>query len=102
MKETTVYQPANYTTTQVIPKRKCPKCGGENITIQAINEVKLKNSHHGIVWWLCIGCWWVPTKWLFLTVPALLAKIFIPAKQKAKNKTVTTAVCQNCGNIWKI
>lgn len=79
----------------------CPKCGSENVTIQAVNEVKLKNSHHGCFWWLCIGWWWVPVKWLFLTVPALFAKIFIPNKQKAVNKTTQKAVCQNCGNMWE-
>ena len=47
-----------------------------------------------------IGCWWVPFKWLFLTVPALLAKLFIPNRQKAVNKTIRKAVCQNCGNMW--
>lgn len=23
---------------------------------------------HGVLWWLCIGCWWYPTKWLLLGV----------------------------------
>lgn len=80
---------------------KCPKCGSENVNIQVLNEVKLKNAHHGFFWWICIGWWWLPVKWLVLTVPALLAKIFIPKKQKAVNKTTKNAVCQNCGHSWK-
>lgn len=81
---------------------KCSKCGSENVNVQAVNEVKLKTKHHGIIWWLCIGWWWIPVKWFFLTIPALFAKIFIPRKQKAVNKTVKKAVCQQCGNIWNI
>lgn len=80
---------------------KCPKCGSENVQVQTINEVSLKNQHHGCLWWLCVGWWWIPFKWLFLTVPALFAKIFIPKKQKTVNKTKTVAVCQNCGKQFK-
>ena len=78
----------------------CPKCKSENVTIQVVNEVKLKNKHHGIIWWLIIGWWWVPVKWLFLTVPALLALIFIPRRKKAKNITRKKCVCQNCAYMW--
>lgn len=79
---------------------KCAKCGSENVTVQVINEVKLKNKHHGVIWWLFIGWWWIPFKWLFLTIPALIIKIFGGKKQKAVNITVTKCVCQNCGNTW--
>ena len=78
----------------------CPKCGSSNVTIQAVNEVSLKNAHHGCIWWCFVGWWWIPCKWLIFTLPALLAKLFIPAKQQAKNKTVRKAVCQTCGNMW--
>ena len=61
---------------------KCAKCGSENVTVQVINEVKLKNKHHGVIWWLFIGWWWIPFKWLFLTIPALIIKIFGGKKQK--------------------
>lgn len=80
----------------------CPKCKSENVTIQIVNEVKLKNKHHGIIWWLFVGLWWVPVKWLFLTVPALFAAIFIPKKQKTVNKQKKMYVCQKCGNTWKV
>lgn len=36
-----------------------------------------------------------------LTVPALLAAIFIGKRKKIKNITKTMSVCQNCGNTWK-
>lgn len=81
---------------------KCSKCGSQNVNITVVNEVKLKNAHHGILWWLFIGCWWVPIKWLFLTIPALIFKIFGHKKQKAVNKTKKIAVCQDCGHTWEI
>jgi len=80
----------------------CPKCKSENVTVQMVNEVKLKNKHHGIIWWLFIGWWWLFIKWFCLTIPALLAKIFIPKKQKAINKTRKMCVCQGCGYSWKV
>lgn len=81
----------------------CSKCNSENVNIQVVNESKLVTKHHGIIWWLCIGWWWIFVKWLIFTIPALIFKIFgIGKRQKIKNKTVKQAVCQNCGNVWKI
>ncbi len=79
----------------------CPKCGSSNVNIQMVNEVKLKNKHHGLFWWLFIGWWWIPFKWLFLTLPALLFKIFGHKKQKAVNKQKTMCTCQQCGHSWE-
>ena len=79
---------------------RCSRCGSTNVILQAVNEVSLKNAHHGCMWWVFIGWCWIPVKWLCLTVPALLAKIFIPHKQKAVNRTRRVAVCQNCGHTW--
>ena len=61
---------------------KCPKCGSENVTVTVVNEQQIKNKHHGIFWWLCVGWWWVPIKWLFFTLPALIIAIFVPKKKK--------------------
>ena len=80
----------------------CPKCNSQNVNVQVVNEVKLKNKHNGIIWWLLIGWWWIPVKWLCFTLIALIFKIFSHKKQKAVNKQVKMAVCQNCGNTWKI
>jgi hypothetical protein len=81
---------------------KCPNCHSYNVHVQVVNEVKLKDKHHGIFWWLLVGWYWVPLKWLFLTVPAIIAKIFGHKKQKAVNKTVTYCVCEDCGHKWRI
>lgn len=78
----------------------CPKCKSENANVQVVTDTKLVNKHHGFFWWLCVGWWWVPVKWLLFTIPALLAKIFIPKRQKAKQTQRTVYVCQNCGYRW--
>lgn len=62
----------------------CKKCGSSNINFQTVNEVKLKDKHHNFLWWITIGWIWVPIKWLFFTLPALLIKIFSHKKTKAK------------------
>ena len=80
----------------------CPKCKSENVSASVINEVTMKNKHHGILWWVFWGWYWVPLKWLVFTVPALIGKIFGSKKQKAVNKRKTIYVCQSCGHQWEI
>jgi hypothetical protein len=48
-----------------------------------------------------LGWYWVPTKWLIFTLPALIIKIFKPKKYKIKTTNTKTAVCNNCGNSWE-
>ena len=76
----------------------CPRCGSNNMNVQVINEVTLKNQHHSIWWWIFIGWWWIFVKWLVFTIPALIFKIFGHKKQKAVNTQRRIAVCQQCGN----
>lgn len=80
---------------------KCPKCGSENVNVQLINQVKLKDKHKGFMYWCFVGWWWIPMKWFFFTLPALIIAIFKPKKQKAVNKTITQCVCQSCAYTWK-
>ncbi len=79
---------------------KCPKCGSEDVIIQVINEAKLVTKHHGLLWWICIGWWWIFVKWIFLTVPALLALIFVGKRKKIVNVRKKVKVCQSCGKTW--
>jgi predicted nucleic-acid-binding Zn-ribbon protein len=79
----------------------CPKCYSENVNAQVVNTTTLKDKHHSIIWWFCVGCWWVPIKWLFFTLPALIFAIFGRKKQKVVNKQKTLWVCQNCRYTWK-
>ena len=78
----------------------CPKCGSENISVNVVTDMKMKDKHHGIIWWICVGWWWIPFKWLFLTLPALIVKIFRRKKQKVVTKQRTVCCCQACGHTW--
>lgn len=78
----------------------CPKCKSDNVKLQVINEIHMKNAHHSFLWWLIIGWWWIPIKWFVFTVPAIILKIFSHKKQKAVNNKKTLCVCQNCGYSW--
>ncbi len=78
----------------------CPKCKSENVNIQVVSEQKLVTKHHGLIWWLCIGWYWVPIKWIFLTIPALIFAIFVGKRKKIENIQKQIKVCQNCGHTW--
>ena len=80
---------------------KCHVCGSENVNVQIVTETELNNKHHGVVWWLFIGWWFVPIWWLCFTIPALIIKIFAPKKQKLKQHHKSIRVCQNCGHKWE-
>lgn len=77
---------------------KCSKCNSENVNIQAITIVK--NKKHGCIYWLLIGWWLELFMWLFLALPWIIIKIFKP--NKIKSKTHSEAICQNCGNRWRV
>ncbi len=87
-------------TPQVNSNMICPKCGSTNVNVQVVNETQLVTKHHGIFWWIIIGWWWIFVKWLILTIPALLAAIFIGKRKKVKNTTKKIKVCQSCGHTW--
>ena len=54
----------------------CPKCGSNNVNVQAVSIAK--NKHHGVLYWIFIGWWLELFMWLFLTLPWLIIKIFKP------------------------
>lgn len=79
----------------------CPKCGSENVIIQAVTSVREKPKH-GCIWWLLIGWWWEAFLWLFLTLPRLIVALFGGRRKRIVSKTHTEAVCQNCGYRWVV
>lgn len=81
---------------------KCPKCGSENVAVQVVTETELKEKKHGVIWWICVGWWWIPIKWLVFTLPALIIAIFKPKKYKTKTSSKKVAVCSNCGHSWNV
>lgn len=80
----------------------CKKCGSQNVTVQVVTETKVKEKKHGILWWICVGWWWIPIKWLVFTLPAILGKLFGKSKYKVTTKTRKIAVCNDCGKSWNV
>lgn len=94
----------------------CPKCGSENVIIQreqtasvgaSTNKVVIEapKKSKGCVYWILIGWWWKPFKFIFFD----WIKLLIGGKKHGglnfnANKTInsTVAVCQDCGHNWKI
>ncbi len=79
----------------------CPKCKSTNVSAQIVTESRLKNAHHSIIWWIFVGWWWLPVKWVFFAIPALVVKIFAPKRQKLKQRNVSMWICHNCGHNWR-
>lgn len=79
---------------------RCPKCGSENVNVQVVSETELKTKHRGVLYWIFVGWWWLPIKWLVFTIPAIILKLFRPNRYKTKTKHISKFVCQNCGNTW--
>ncbi len=80
----------------------CPKCQSPNVNTQIVQDIDVKDKHHGVLWWICIGWLWVPIKWLFFTLPALIIKVFGHKKKKVITTQKTMCVCQNCGYSWQM
>lgn len=78
----------------------CPKCGSANVTVQVVTETQIKRKHHNVMWWIFVGWYWVPLKWLCFGFLSLMAKIFAPKRQKLVQKHISKCVCQNCGHTW--
>lgn len=78
----------------------CPKCGGDHVNVTVVNEVKEKRKK-GALYWIFVGWYWEPIAWIFLTLPKLIIALF-RKKKKIVNKTVTYAVCQDCGHRWEV
>ena len=72
---------------------RCPKCGSENVTVQAVTKIKTK--HRGCFGW-CL--------WLLLAFCTVGLILIIPllTNSKTKSKIHSEAVCQQCGNRWKV
>ena len=77
----------------------CPKCGSENVNVQAVAHVHSKGK--GCFYWVFIGWWLECILWLCFTIPMIFAKLFGNGK-KVKTKVKSHAVCQNCGYQWKV
>lgn len=89
---------------------RCPKCKSDNVNVQVVDETdtRIVAKHHGIIWWILIGWWWVPIKklvqFVLFGIFAVLYWFFKSPKYKqvTKHQKVSLAVCQNCGHTWEV
>lgn len=72
---------------------KCQKCGSENVKVDMV-QTKGKTNNAGPIYWCCRWCLIFCTMGLWLLVPS--------RKGNTKFKNKTMAICQNCGNTWKV
>lgn len=71
----------------------CPRCGSNYVTIHPVTETRTK--YRGCFGWF---------GWIILAILTFGLILIIPAitNSKTKTKTHTEAVCQNCGNRWRL
>ena len=69
--------------------RNCPKCKSNNITYQTVTESR-KAGCFTILFYVLLA---LTVFGLFIVIPLMLRK---------KTVTATYAVCQDCGNRWRI
>ena len=67
----------------------CKKCGSHNVTVQAVAEQKKRG---------CLGA----CCWLLLAVCTCGLILLIPLLTRKGSKTKQYAVCQDCGNKWRV
>lgn len=98
-----------------VPTQCCPKCGSSHVQIQreqtgsvgaSQNKVVVVNKRSkGCVYWVFFGWWLEPMYWLLI---GWWWRLFFGHKKSGLNlnasKTInkTIAICQDCGNTWKI
>lgn len=83
---------------------KCQKCGSENVNVQLVNKQEFKIEKHGLIWWIIIGWWWIPIKWVVLYIilgwVVIPFKMILPKKKNLINTVEGHKVCNNCGHHW--
>ena len=68
----------------------CPKCGSRNVSVQVVEKQKKRGCFASLMWIL-----------LAVTIVGLIL-LLIPALSRKGSKTLTFAVCQNCGHRGKV
>ena len=70
---------------------RCPRCGGTNVTVQTVSEMK-KRGCLSILLMLLIA-------FTIVGIPFLIIWVILRGR---KSVTKTYAVCQTCGNTWTV
>jgi len=71
----------------------CPKCGSDRVNTQVVSTVETKRR--GCIGWIMWIIYTVLIGWIMLLIAAL-------TNSKSKTKTKVMAICQACGNSWKV
>lgn len=100
------------------PGATCGRCGSVNISFQreqtgnvggSVSSYKFKGAH-GCLYWLFIGWWFWFFKMLFHLCTLGIFLLFRRNRGRVAGKTFsatkninrTIAICQNCGNTWRV
>lgn len=79
----------------------CPKCGSDNVNIQMIEQgAKTKKSTVGLG-----GHVYNATRGVMALSTLGMSNLVMPkatGKSKTKIKAQKVAICQGCGNSWKV
>lgn len=78
----------------------CPKCGSHDIACQMVTDTHTETRHHGLVWKILVGWWWLPLKWIFFTMPAACVRFLGNNRHKVETTSKRVCVCQKCGYYW--
>ena len=67
----------------------CPNCRSDKVSVQVVERQKKR------------GCF-AATMWIFLAICTCGLILLVPLITRKGSKTVTYAVCHNCGYRWKL
>lgn len=67
----------------------CPNCGSDKVGVQVVEKQQKRGCFASIMWILLAIC-------TFGTV------LIIPLLTRKGSKTITFAVCHNCGHRWEL
>ena len=70
---------------------RCPRCGGTNVTVQTVSEMK-KRGCLSILLMLLIAC-------TIIGIPFLIIWVILRGRRTVTKKY---AVCQTCGHSWTV
>ena len=72
----------------------CPRCQSHEIEVQVVPNVRIK--HRGILMWM----FWILIAIFTLGIILLIIPLITNTKTQSKFENV--AVCQHCGQTWKL
>ena len=70
--------------------------------MQVVTIHQLRNRHHSVLYWVLVGWWLQPLLWIFFSIPMLMIRLFAPRDKKLVAVHSSMAVCQQCGQVWKV